>query len=264
MILSGITIRQLTQSGLLERAKLAKQITEQKQEKENVILNEYERALAKEINGSRNDKTVEDYTTNLIYKLNPNNLENQEGVTLNGEGITVSSNNKYITFDGSSYINVNNDTIDPDGIYRNEADVSICCWYRTTNSEHMVMCEYGEDGYDGVRNVHYFASNGNIGAGHGYNSCVRYIDPSNYYDGNWHFIVGIWKNGNNVQFYYDGVPFTNTGSYTATNSYLNVGGTRDGHCLIGDLSDIRVYNGALTENQVKQLYKYGKNYLEIE
>lgn len=264
LILAGITINLLKETGIFEKVQLAKQRTEEEQEKENAILNKYQETLTKEINGNRNDKTVEDYTTNLIYKLNFNNLDNQEGVTVNGTGITVSDDKKYATFDGNSYINVNNDTIDPDNIYRNESDATLCCWYRTTNSGHHVMLKYGEDGYSRVHNVHYFSCQGTIGAGQGYATCIKFIDPSNCYDGNWHFIVGIWKDNNTVQFYYDGVPFINSGSYAQTNSYLDIGGNRDGYYFTGDLSDIRVYRGTLTENQVKQLYKYGKNYLGID
>lgn len=268
LILSGISIASLTGNGLFEKARLAKEKQKNAQELENATLSKYENEISQYIDNTRNDKVIEDYTTNLIYKLNLNNLSNQPGVTINGTGVTVSSDKKYVSFDGSSYINVSNDTIDPNFTVRNQSDVTLCCWYRTTTilNKDNCMVTFGENTINQIHNNHYLdiKNSPSIGAGQGYATCDRFIDPSNFKDGNWHFIVGIWKDNNTVQFYYDGVPFTATGSYSTSNAYLNIGGASDGFFYTGDLSDIRVYSNALTENQVKQLYKYGKNYLGID
>ena len=62
--------------------------------------------------------------------------------------------------------------------------------------------------------------------------------------------------------FYDGVPFRASGSYETSNSFLTIGcsGTDYSNYYTGDIADVRVYNGALTEQQLKQMYKYGQQF----
>ena len=60
LILAGVAINALTQTGLFENAKQAKNITENAQGEENVILESYENKvnkIASEISGSRETNT---------------------------------------------------------------------------------------------------------------------------------------------------------------------------------------------------------------
>lgn len=265
LILAGVTLNMMMgENGIINRAQLAKEKTDKAQEDEKIKIKD----LEDELNNynTRGNEKIEDYTDDLIYKLNLNNLQNQQGVTVNGN-VVVSSDNKYATFNGNSYINVANNIIDPNSNLRTEPNVSLCCWYRTTESKNAVFMEYGENTTSYIHNVHYlFNKDSNIAAGQGYATCDRIINPSNRYDGKWHFVVAIFENNDTVTLYYDGVPFQTKGSYSASNSYLNIGGVSDmmptwGY--IGDLSDIRIYKNVLSEEKVKQLLKYGKQELGI-
>ena len=77
-------------------------------------------------------------------------------------------------------------------------------------------------------------------------------------------MIIVWKGGNTVTVYYDGVPFKATGTYTMTDSYLNIGGISDLKNWSGDLADVRVYDEALTRTQAKQVYQWGRQYLDIQ
>lgn len=56
LILAKVTISQLSKSELLEKAKTSKELTINSQEKENIILNEYENKIDNfAINGTRDE-----------------------------------------------------------------------------------------------------------------------------------------------------------------------------------------------------------------
>lgn len=208
-----------------------------------------------------------DYNTNLKYKLNlSEDLSSQSGITINGSGVTLSNDKKYISFDGTSYININNDTVDPTFTLRNQSDVTMCAWYRTSKiSGEQIIISLGEKEIEYVYNNHYlmFSSDTLIGAGQGCATITSYLPITNRADGNWHFIVGIWSNNNTLDFYYDGVPFKATGTYQTSNSFINIGGSMHGRNFVGDISGVRIYDKALTEDEVKIIYEYGKKCLGI-
>jgi len=56
LILAGITISQLTGSGLFENAKLAEQKSEEAEEKEDQTLADYENKIGKYVDGTRDDE----------------------------------------------------------------------------------------------------------------------------------------------------------------------------------------------------------------
>ena len=71
LILIGIAIAALTtQTGLFEKAKQAKKITENKYEKENITLAEYENKINESINGSRDEKKNNYGEINLLGTFN--------------------------------------------------------------------------------------------------------------------------------------------------------------------------------------------------
>lgn len=63
LILAGVTIAQLTESGLFNKAKLAEQKSENAQLKEELTLGEYENTIGEYINGTRN-VNANNYSTN--------------------------------------------------------------------------------------------------------------------------------------------------------------------------------------------------------
>ena len=271
LILAGITINTLVNNGLFNRVKESKDRWRNAQEDEETQIAKYNNEINNYVEGNRNNVNVEDYTDNLIFKLNLENLNSQTGVSINGSGIIVSNDKKYITFEGNSYIQISNNVIDPNETFRTLSDTTLCCWYRTTNnnqSDETRFLTYGGDHQWQVRDNHYLQLKSNatiIGAGQGYGTCNKSADPSNIKDGNWHFVVGVWKNYNTVELYYDLVPFSSTGSYSTSDSYLTLGsgGNDDASAsYIGDMADVRVYSVALTPTQIKQLYNYGRQFYE--
>lgn len=93
--------------------------------------------------------------------------------------------------------------------------------------------------------------------------CDVNVNSSSKYDGDWHFIVGVFENGSTTTQYFDGVSFKNTGTYSTSSS--DVGIAHDFHNnykLEGDLAYVRIYSSALGKEQVQQLYKYGRNVLD--
>lgn len=217
---------------------------------------------------NRAGTTVLDYTTNLIYKTDFNNIKNGEnGVSFIGNGINISNNKKYVSFDGASYISIDHNNIDLEKKTIGTTDKTLCCWFKTTsvlNNENVLM-SYGMNYADLARDIQFsmIRSNKTIYGGSGYATCDKTIDPQNLLDGNWHFFVSQFYNGNSVRIYYDNVPFGNTGSYSTADTYLNIGGISNTRYFNGDISDVRIYSSTLSADAINQLYEYGKQNLDI-
>ncbi len=74
LILAEVTISQLSKSELLEKAKTSKEITINSQEKENIILNEYENKIDNfAINGTRDENSK--YKETILFDGNETNKE---------------------------------------------------------------------------------------------------------------------------------------------------------------------------------------------
>ena len=121
MILAGITIGQLTGNGLFDKVKLAKEKSEQAQEKENTILGDYENKI-NDVLSSRESTIVESgnngtddtpatawyvkYSNGLIQAWGTGSVS---GWTLGSTSVTIQLPCKYATTD--YYISVTNDSI---------------------------------------------------------------------------------------------------------------------------------------------------------
>ena len=68
LILAGISIAQLTGNGLFENAKLAKEKSDNVQQKENDTLSDYENKIGEYIDGTRQNTT-----TNVLWEGNTSN-----------------------------------------------------------------------------------------------------------------------------------------------------------------------------------------------
>lgn len=70
LILAGVTIYQLTENGLFQKSKLAKEKSEEKQNLENSILTEYENEIEKYATDGYNEKDYSKYgkILNILYK----------------------------------------------------------------------------------------------------------------------------------------------------------------------------------------------------
>jgi hypothetical protein len=90
--------------------------------------------------------------------------------------------------------------------------------------------------------------------------------PQEIDDGQWHHVTGV-TDGTNIVVYVDGVPGNTAASGNlASNSipveiggYCNGGGSCGGSCFWpGSIDEVRVYNRALSAQEVKQLYNLGR------
>ncbi|MDD4062226.1 MAG: LamG domain-containing protein [Candidatus Pacebacteria bacterium] len=85
--------------------------------------------------------------------------------------------------------------------------------------------------------------------------------PLTYNDGNWHNVVGVW-NGTNKFLYIDGmqvatIAFSGTmNNWGSANLYL---GSLSGYAQFfnGSIDDIRIYNRALTAEEIRLIYESG-------
>lgn len=87
LILAGISISALTQTGLFEKARLAKEKSENAQEKENIQLNEYVSEIEK-ITGNRDLKSQTEGTATA------QDIRQGKTAWVNGEKITGTMNNE--------------------------------------------------------------------------------------------------------------------------------------------------------------------------
>ena len=107
LILAGITISQLTGSGLFENAKLAEQKSKNAQEKEEGILSDYDNKIGKYVDASRDTVTltIEQYN-NIINRLT--SLENKKPELDYDNAISIGSYldtvNDVYTFEQNGYI----------------------------------------------------------------------------------------------------------------------------------------------------------------
>ncbi|RLI81095.1 hypothetical protein DRP04_06875 [Archaeoglobales archaeon] len=77
-------------------------------------------------------------------------------------------------------------------------------------------------------------------------------------DGNWHFVVGVYD-GEYIRLYVDGVEETKRGltsvTLNANNEHVIVGSSKGvGEFWNGIIDEVRIYNRALSENEIKMLY----------
>jgi hypothetical protein len=87
---------------------------------------------------------------------------------------------------------------------------------------------------------------------------------TNVDDGKWHFLTGRYD-GTNLQIWVDGVQEHTTAAFpsvtmTSTNNAFDIGGNCSGNPLLynGIVDDTRVYNRALSNAEITQLYLIGK------
>jgi hypothetical protein len=122
-------------------------------------------------------------------------------------------------------------------------------YFRTFNG-------YGMDGKIG-RVWGYLASNT------GYAWISRYTNNT-YNDNTWHQAVMVVTNSNTVTLYIDGVIPSTTGNDSGEfGSYSNsanvrIGNDYDNEYFNGSIDEVRIYNRALSADEVKRLYNIGK------
>src|SRR3990167_464828 len=76
----------------------------------------------------------------------------------------------------------------------------------------------------------------------------------------WYHVVGTYD-GNNTRFYLNGVedatPASGSGNMTNNSANLEIGRRDDGYYFPGKIDDVRIYNRALSGDEIKRLYRIG-------
>jgi hypothetical protein len=143
--------------------------------------------------------------------------------------------------------------------------ISLCAWVRTTNVasswEYVVRKPYttGDDDACWQLRIHgggshaYFTVNPT-----GSNGFVNIYAAQNVCDGNWHWLCGAYD-GTAANLYIDAVLGASVAKSGSINPGLTnnvyIGGERNS--VIGSIDDVRIYNRALSANEVKLLYNGG-------
>ncbi|MFA7171216.1 MAG: LamG domain-containing protein [Candidatus Paceibacterota bacterium] len=98
---------------------------------------------------------------------------------------------------------------------------------------------------------------------------IKVISYDDYNDGIWHNAIGI-RNGDNLYLYVDGILVdSNTGAATyniSNDRKLRIGARDIDSSLLpfnGSIDDVRIYNRALSEDEIRQLYNQKKPVLEM-
>jgi len=181
-------------------------------------------------------------------------FENYNGTWNGNELYAESPWGQAAKFDGSSYISLSS------GIDISSKTYTISAWVKDL--------EQSQDGYavgiinkntGDYRNTIYFYQNkiylGNDATDPG-------VDISIIQDSGWHSLIGIFNNGN-TKLYVDDI--LKIDAPTSSNNYDPLilianrpyGGTN--HIIAGLIDNIRIFNRALTDEEVQRIYLYEKN-----
>ncbi len=167
--------------------------------------------------------------------------------------------NKAYTFDGTDdYISVNEDSTLEFGT----GDFTVCAWILTTSTRGERVVTKGECFNTGWSLGHNSRIQTSLQAPpHG--PIYPASDNVNYADGRWHFIlfkrqsgaVSIYGDGNldgdTASFPYN---LTNVSEHMTIGRFRESGGACENAFHTGKIDDIRIYNRALSEIEIQQLY----------
>ena len=181
---------------------------------------------------------------------------------------------KALSFDGvNDYVDCGND----DSLSWGSADYSICAWVKRAGDFGYVNVIVGKHvgwgdyrgwylrfGIPGGTNKLEF--NNNYDSSWNGNGVVK--SDEEYTDQNWHYICGVLDGGNNkVRLYVDAIEIENdagSNTYDINNSAsLWIGAKSNGEYFNGIIDEVRIYNRALTANEIKELYEHHKPTLTI-
>ena len=154
LILAGISIATLTGSGLFEKARLAEQKSKNEQEKEEVILTDYENKISEYVNGTRNDYS------NKRNKLN--SVKGTTNITLPDKFSEIKIVSEYpgqrtytvnIIYDELT----NENKIYSSGMYAGNAGAYYISWIVSQKNIQLVtFYEYGSDVTNDVTTTIYY------------------------------------------------------------------------------------------------------------
>lgn len=170
------------------------------------------------------------------------------------------NSNKAYSFNGSSYIYAyHNQTLQP------TVGLTLSAWvkFNNLNNTSSILAK-GPENSKGCYNIKYDSSSGKLDFQINFSDYISgprmtvstYLNIQTY---NWYNVIGIFD-GNYMKIYLNGqfensiyVPKTLGSNYEA----LYLGSNAEANYLNGDLDDIRIYNRALNETEIQQLFNEG-------
>jgi len=69
--------------------------------------------------------------------------------------------------------------------------------------------------------------------------------------------IAVTYNGTYIQYYFNGNPdgsYVKTGTFSSSSNTLSIGKRYDGFLFNGSISDVRIYDRALDEDEIRTLY----------
>jgi phosphatidylserine/phosphatidylglycerophosphate/cardiolipin synthase-like enzyme len=176
----------------------------------------------------------------------------------------------YFTASGSNYVSI------PDNTNLRLQQFSVSAWFRTTindNDKAVIIVNKGGFGVDGsnVVDMNYGiwigcnSNKGKVQAGFEDANGRDYFvtSPNTYNDGNWHYAV-VTYDGSVLRLYVDGQQVASLNTNNATPDYnwdkplvIGKNSLDDSRYFIGDIDEVRVYNRALSTQEVSDAYSNG-------
>jgi len=177
-------------------------------------------------------------------------------------GATVEED--YTSFDGSD----DKIVIDNSPILNPTSQVTVSVWAKAAEENMgaaILVNKYNT--YPGTYTLYSDATTGKIGWHvrlEGSESTQRKVLSNSTYDTNWHHYVGVYD-GNTVKLYVDSVLQDDTYSISGTidtdnQDYLGIGyrPNEEDQFWNGQICNVKIWNRALSETEIKQLYYQGK------
>ena len=207
-------------------------------------------------NGTNNGATLHNGFVNTLAGDSEN--MNQQNLIKNALTTTEIYSPYALAFDGNDYIDLGNDSS-----LRITTAMTISCWIKTTNSGNNTIIGR-ELGSGTGRDWKLYLNNGNVlfwCSADGTAGDITILTSSfTVNDGNWHNLIAV-NDGTNQYIYIDGnLNNSNSGGQTinasTTNNYI---GARNANTffLNGSLSNLSIWNTALTSSQVTEIYSEG-------
>ena len=193
------------------------------------------------------------------------------GTLTSGPVRTVGKIGQGLSFDGvDDYVDIGDKTIYkfPDN------DFSIALWFKSDGrnlaSKSSLVAKGGGQQVSAYVLQIGFPNSNSVGVNIGASGCVSWllVNTEQFtWDVNQWTHVGVIKQGTNVRFYKNGAlvnSATLSSSSICDNSQsLRIGGESDadgGAIFSGHLDDVRIYNRALSADEIKRLYKIGSTF----
>ncbi len=167
-----------------------------------------------------------------------------------------------LELNGNNYVSINNESN-----FDINDKITVAAWIKvkkfdkpwqaivTKGDNAWRMARTAEDGTVAFHLTGVISNNNGLYQNHGVEGNV------NVEDGQWHHTVGVYD-GSMIYLYVDGVldkSLDATGTIVTNSHEVCIGGNAEyeGRCFNGLIDDVAIFNHALSENDVKQLYKMG-------